>query len=257
MKSNKAKKDRKKINACEIKSALDSAQRAQRNYDLTKQISQEDLDTLIYAAKNSPSKQNETHYALHVFTDRQMIEQIYNQTKNFLLFTETEKRNSFGEENGKFWQNTSNCVHNSQTLANCLFVYCEDMGNLRCGEHIQADIEGNNNESKPARDEQVNYSIGISVGELILSSALLGYKTGICSAFNKHKVAEILETTKTPKILVGIGFDNINVSRLYHAQTYNSELPEKHRTGRSDEKWKFPSFEKQTQVKLNKVKYSN
>ncbi len=65
----------------EIKQAVDVSNKAQRNYDLTKSIPQEDLDTLIYAAVNSPSKQNETHYSLHVYTDQNMIKQIYSHTK--------------------------------------------------------------------------------------------------------------------------------------------------------------------------------
>ena len=39
----------------EIKKAVDSSQRAQRNYDLSKTIPENDLETLIYAAANSPS----------------------------------------------------------------------------------------------------------------------------------------------------------------------------------------------------------
>ena len=33
-------------------------QRCQRNWDLNKQIPKEDLDTIIYAIANAPSKQN-------------------------------------------------------------------------------------------------------------------------------------------------------------------------------------------------------
>ena len=44
-----------------IKAAVDIAQRAQRNYDLNKSVPIDDLETLIYAAANSPSKQNEEH----------------------------------------------------------------------------------------------------------------------------------------------------------------------------------------------------
>ena len=47
-----------------LKNAFDITQRAQRNYDLSKSIPQADLDTLIYTAINSPSKQNETHFKL-------------------------------------------------------------------------------------------------------------------------------------------------------------------------------------------------
>ena len=51
-----------------LKNASTNTNKAQRNYDLTKTIPQEDLNTLIHVAVNSPSKQNETHYSLHVYT---------------------------------------------------------------------------------------------------------------------------------------------------------------------------------------------
>ena len=41
----------------QIKDAVAITQRAQRNYNLTKTIPQEDIETLIYAASNGPSKQ--------------------------------------------------------------------------------------------------------------------------------------------------------------------------------------------------------
>ena len=68
-----------------IKKAVDVSQRAQRNYDLSKTIPENDLHTLIYAAKNSPAKQNETHYALEVYTDPELIHRVYNETKKFTL----------------------------------------------------------------------------------------------------------------------------------------------------------------------------
>ena len=65
-----------------IKEAVRVTQRAQRNYDLTKIIPAQDLDTIIFAAANSPSKQNETHYRLHVYTDPSMIKKYMSVQKN-------------------------------------------------------------------------------------------------------------------------------------------------------------------------------
>ena len=48
----------------EIKSAIDVCKKAQRNYNLNKRLPPKDLETLIYVATNSPSKQNETHFNL-------------------------------------------------------------------------------------------------------------------------------------------------------------------------------------------------
>ena len=94
-----------------IKQAVDATNRAQRNYDLTKSIPQEDLDTLIYAAVKSPSKQNETHYSLHVYTDQNMIKQIYNHTKKFTMIRDQQDQTeSFKVENDIFIQNDTKSV---------------------------------------------------------------------------------------------------------------------------------------------------
>ena len=117
--------------------SIDSSQRAQRNYDLTKSIPQNELDTLIYAASKSPSKQNETHYSLFVYTDPIMIKKIYDTTKKFNFFDENDNLEKlFGEKNGVFWQNDDYSVKNSQVLANALFVYVADPGEARGGTNI-------------------------------------------------------------------------------------------------------------------------
>ena len=235
----------------EIKKAVDTSQRAQRNYDLSKDIPQEDLETLIYAATNSPSKQNETHYSLHVYTDQHIIREIYNHTKLFSLGAKTDE-GMFKEENGKFYQDKDRSVHNSQILANVLFVFAEDHGEARGGNSfIAQNTKDFTTESYLNYTEQINYSIGIATGELLLSAALLGYKTGLCSAFPKGKVGKLIGSDYDPKLLVGIGHENAGIDRRLHSETLNSDVPKKFRTGELDEHWKFPTFKKYTKVTIN------
>jgi nitroreductase len=249
MKSNKNKKDKLREN---LKNAVDISQRAQRNFDLSKQISQKDFETLIYIACNSPSKQNETHYDLYVFTDYQKIREIYETTKLFLLYDPKENlKEVFGEKNGEFWQSDERSVHNSQTLSNMLLVYVENQGDPRGGTHAQAKSEYNNAESIVKYNEQISYSIGISSGQVSMAAAMLGYKTGYCSAFKKGPVKDICGTKKMPKLMLGIGYENLNIDRRQHAETLNSDVPEGFQTGLPYEKWRFPSFEKQCKVYLN------
>ena len=237
------------MNRTVLKSAIDTTQRAQRNYDLSKSVPLTDLDTLIHAAVNSPSKQNETHYALHVYTDTDIIKKVYDCTKKFTLASQTDKTNYGVDNDGVFWQNDTLSVKNSQILANALFVYEEDLGPARGYTH-QAGQESLGNASILYK-EQIAYSIGISVGELILSASLLGYKTGICSAMDDLAIKKVLGTTNVPKLLVGIGYDNPGTDRRQHAEVLNKDVPENNRTGEMNEKWKFPSFEKSIKVKIN------
>ena len=237
----------------QIKAAVNSAQRAQRNYDLSKTVLEQDLQTLIYAAVNSPSKQNETHYALYVYTDQNIIQEIYKQTKLFSLLKDKEDiQNAFKEEDGKFWQSEDLSVYNSQILSNVLFVYAEDHGTPRGGNSMIAqDTTDIYTESYKIYKEQVDYSIGISVGQVIMSAALLGYKTGLCSAFQKDRLQAIVNSKYDVKLLLGIGFENSKVDRRLHAETLNKDLPAKFRTGDLNEKWRFPSFNKSVKVYIN------
>jgi nitroreductase len=233
--------------------AVDSSQKAQRNYDLTKSIPQEDLDTLIHAAVNSPSKQNETHYSLHVYTDQNIIRQIYNHTKKFTMIRDQQDEDeSFKIENNIFIQNDAKSVTNSQIYANALFVYVEEQGDARGSQH-RAAKENPNSTAAKVYNEQVAYSMGISIGELILSAGLLGYATGICSALDTRPIRDILGVKQNPKLLVGVGIPNSQLDRTQHSELLNKDVAEKFRTGPDDEHWRFPSFTKNIKVIINGI----
>ena len=92
----------------DIKKAVTKSQHCQRNFDLSKEIPEQDLDILEYAATNCPSKQNIAFYKLHVITDRALIEEIHPHTWGTHAYT----------ADGAMVATT-----NSQTLANAIFVY--------------------------------------------------------------------------------------------------------------------------------------
>ena len=240
---------------------------AQRNWDLTKTIPQEDLDTLIYAAKNSPKKQMETHYALHVFTDQETIRAIYDNTKKFSLFpinengdyrslSDDETTAMFEDRDGEFWQDDEYSVKNSQILANAMFVYTEDRRTVRGGTHFLAQ-EGGSPNILSIYEEQIDFSIGISVGQLILSAAMMGYKTGICSALDSDPISEILGKRSdgklmNAKLVIGVGYEQDGVDRRLHQETLNKDIPfDDRRTGELDSNYRFPTFEGVTDVYLN------
>ena len=237
----------------DLKKAIDSAQRSQRNYDLSKSIPQDDLETLIYAAVNSPSKQNETHYSLYVYTDQDIIRQIYNNTKKFTMIRDQQDADeSFKVENDIFIQDDTKSVTNSQIYANVLFAYVEEQGDSRGVQH-KAAKENPNSTAAKVYNEQIAYSMGISVGELILTANLLGYKTGICSAMDSKPIKKIVGSKNHVKLLVGVGFDNAGTDRRLHAELLNKDVPEKFRTGNLDDQWRFPSFEKHVKVFINGI----
>ena len=52
-------------------------QQCQRNWDLSKTITQDVVDYLLWIAQNAPSKQHEAYYDVHWSTDRETIEYLY------------------------------------------------------------------------------------------------------------------------------------------------------------------------------------
>ena len=242
-----------------IEDAVLSTQRAQRNYDLSKKIPAQDLNTLIHSAVKCPSKQNETHYSLYVFTDKTVIEKIYKNTKHHAVFRQQDFKTVFKEENGKFWQNEKYCVTNSQIFANAVFMFVDDDGPAYGGTHIlaQQNLQNKNSESRELYIEQKNFSIGIAVGELLLTAGILGYKTGCCSAFNKQEMQNILGLPKLPKLIVGVGYPNQNMDRRAHPEVYNRDLPEQYQNGDLDDNWKFVTHDKNIRTFINYKTYNN
>ena len=249
-----------------IKQAVDSTKKAQRNWDLSKEIPQEDLDTMIYAAQKSPKKQMETHFSLHVYTDPATIRAIYDNTKKFSIYPVdtpdvpegewTPPEGMFEDVDGSFYQDDHFSVKNSQILANAMFVYCEDRRTVRGGTHFMAKKEGASPNVLSIYEEQIDFSIGISVGQLLLSSAMMGYKTGICSALDSDMISDILPKDpdgdhQNPKLIIGVGYENEGVDRTLHQETMNKDLPEDRRQGDDNALFKFPTFEGVTDVYIN------
>ena len=162
----------------EIKKAVEVTQRAQRNYDLSKTIPQKDIDTLIHAASNGPSKQNETHFNLRVYTDPTIIKKIHEATKMYTMFSDDNVDEVFNDRDGQYHYKDEYSVTNSQIYANAVFIWCDDQDNLRGGTHILGAREDAAFISKQTLFEQKSFSVGISAGQLSMAAALLGYKTG-------------------------------------------------------------------------------
>jgi nitroreductase len=181
------------ISTSEIKEAVIRSQHCQRNWNLSKKIDDKDLELIIYAVTNCPSKQNHAYYKVHAIINRKMIEEIHEITMGF------------GLPNGEF-------TTNSQTLANLLLVF-EDVEvsdirkikNLKYQKGNLAIIE---------RDKDL--AIGVAAGYANLVSSLLGYNTGFCACFDNQKIKEILNSTKDVRLLLGIGFRNIDKDRRLH-----------------------------------------
>jgi nitroreductase len=193
-----------------INNIISQSCQTQRNWDISKEIPQEDLDIILTAVTQCPSKQNIAHYNIHSITNRSLIESIHEHTAGFATGYSTD---SYMETN-------------SQTLANLLLVFeskdisvKHDTISYRSDETVML---VNGELSSNARDliyRDRIMSVGIASGYANLISNMLGYKTGYCACFDPDPIRNILNATGDILLMLGIGFGNPDISRLVHQQS--------------------------------------
>ena len=199
-----------------IEQAITLSRHTQRNWDLSREIPQDDLDLIISSATQCPSKQNIAYYRIHAITNRDIIEAIHNSTYGFTINLDPYRS-----------------ITNSQVLANLLIVFEEveiDFTNSDWQRNDQIIAVANGTASQEdwetlARDKHM--AVGIAAGYLNMTSALLGYKTGYCACFNFDGIKEALNLEKDPILLMGIGFSNDNLDRRVHHNHHHFVYPTK------------------------------
>lgn len=186
-----------------ITKAIIKSQHCQRNWDLSREIPEDDIKTLVTAATNCPSKQNIAFYKLHFITDRNLIEQIHEQTNGFVV---------------KLSPTHNEYTTNPQTLANLLIVF-EKYTNLS-DKYDQNRNDQTRNITKgikdPSHDRDRLLSVGVAAGYVNLTANLLGYSTGCCSCMNEKAVREILKADDEILLLMGVGYKDPTKNRRIH-----------------------------------------
>lgn len=189
------------IDNLELKKAIHKSQHCQRNWDLTREIPEGDLDIILTAATQCPSKQNIAHYNVHAITNRDIIEQIHDNTKGFQVHQT-----------------------NSQVLANLLIVLehkpVVDHNNLF---KFNKDIDQTGKQLSYLRDAHM--AVGVAAGYLNIVSTLLGYSTGCCACFNGDAIKEILSLENDVLLMMGIGFKNTEMNRRIHHKDQSFTFP--------------------------------
>lgn len=192
-----------------IKKSIFKSQHCQRNWDLEKVISQDDLDTLMIAATQCPSKQNIAFYKLHFVTNRDLIERIHSHTKGFVV------------KHGNTRDQTEYTT-NAQVLANLLIVFeehldlskAEDAGR---NEQVIDMVSGN---AKPSDIKLIEkdrmMAIGVAAGYLNLTASMMGYATGCCTCFLTDEVQKEMGIKNRPLLLMGIGHPDATRNRRIH-----------------------------------------
>jgi nitroreductase len=201
----------------EIEKAVIRSQHTQRNWDLNKQIPKEDIKTLLHAVTNCPSKQNVAFYKIHFIQDRDIIEEIHENTYGFGTF---KGRKGASYDTSEVRETETN----PQTLANLLVIF-EDYNYLN---DLDGDIHRNqatreyvmhgklsvDRQAELDRDKQI--AVGIASGYLNLTASLMGYKTGCCQCMDQKAIQHVALLEEKPLLLMGVGFPQEGVSRRQH-----------------------------------------
>lgn len=205
------------ISKNDISERIFTSQHCQRNWDLSAEIPQEDLDIIITAATQCPSKQNVAYYNIHAITNRDIIEAIHSNTDGFTIR-----------------QNPYKSTTNTQVLANLLIVLEAidvDVTNkedaLRNDQTIELSSGSISSMAGIILERDKNIAIGIASGYISLTSAMLGYYSGFCACFSREKIKEILNLKNEAILLLGIGFKDETLHRRTQHTDHNYLYPEK------------------------------
>jgi len=205
-----------------------ASQHCQRNWDLSKEIPQEDLDLIITAATQCPSKQNVAYYNIHAITNRDIIEAIHNNSDGFTI-----------------QQNPYKSTTNTQVLANLLIVLepidvnvTNRQDALRNDQTIALADGTISDIAEIILERDKNIAIGIATGYVNLTAALLGYYTGFCACFSRDKVKEILNLKNEAVLLLGIGFKDDTLDRKIQHTDHRYVYPAKQKQEINVSYWK-------------------
>lgn len=185
-----------------LKNTVLKVQKCQRNWDLNKSIPKEDLDVIIHAATQCPSKQNLDMYSLLVIQNRKIQEEIYKHT-----WTRP------GEAAGRL---------NPQVLANVLLIFIENE---------YSDSNRNRETRNPEDDhniQQINIdrhqAVGVAAGFVNVVAGSLGYSTGCNRCLDDTAVQEILNIKNPILLMMGVGFkDDTRNRRMDHVKNIEVE----------------------------------
>ena len=185
----------------ELKKAIHRSQHCQRNWDLSKEIPEEDMDLIITAATQCPSKQNIAHYKVHAITNRDLIEKIHQNTVGFQV------------------------VHtNSQVLANLLLVF--EYKSVDAHKNLfsyNQEISQSDRANSFLRDAHM--AVGVAAGYVNVISSIIGYNTGCCACFNGSAIKELLGLNGDVLLMMGVGFKDPNLNRRIHHENHDFTFP--------------------------------
>lgn len=199
-----------------IRDSIIRGQRCQRNWDLTKELTQEQIDLILTSVTQCPTKQNNQYYSVAATTDRELIEAVHETT--------------YFESKGNYATDIPNHERtNPQVLAQLLLVFTHhELEEFKNEEQYVAlhdpesttlsGFEEKDAIAKAKRiiEEDRIQAIGVAAGHSTLTASLIGLQTGCCKCFDRKKVQELFHLSEEPLLLMGIGYGDPSRRRREH-----------------------------------------
>lgn len=184
-----------------LKDTIIKGQKCQRNWDLTKQMPQEDIDLIIEAATQCPSKQNLDFYSVMVIQNQEIQQEIY--------------KNTLDRPDGR---------SNPQVLANLLLLFLPKIPTEPRNAEVLVQWAGVNDKYIDRMvDIDRDQAVGIAAGFVNVISQSLGYSTGCNKCFNTQAVMDILGIDAPPILMMGVGYKDLGRPRRQD-QVTNEEI---------------------------------
>lgn len=225
-----------KLNTASIKHILDSVKtttHCQRNWDYDQPVTNEDLNTIIDACTNMPTKQNAVTYELFIVKDKEKIKKIYEysapgfDTNDDIEECWDELPNFSKPKNIREYYDKINRYQNGQVNAPVVLLWTYTSYSNFNDYNVDSPID-----------------IGISAGVAGLMANILGYRTGFCACIDGEKLKDLLSKNSSTitefGVAMGIGKPRIGIehNKTFLNETFLEFLPtyKKHILGQETEK---------------------
>ena len=210
----------------QLKRAIHESQKCQRNWNLDKEMPQEDIDLIMEAATQCPTRQNIPFYNVSAITDRKPIEKIHAATQCFKIdpnvdVSEYAKFVAQGSDVKKpaepeVWDMKTN----PQVLGQLLLAFSPNEETYYERDKDRTGKPMSDKRNKWEKD--VMLSIGVAVGYVKFISTQLGYRSGCCGCM-EEEVNEIVGDKV--HLLMGVGIPDESRHRTEHHREPDFRFP--------------------------------
>ncbi len=173
-----------KIRTKTILNSARVAERAQRNFDFSKPVLEEDIQTITEACTTMPTKQQLPYYTLVASTDPAFNKACYDIAVDRTDDSPAGRNPDFDLEYHR----------NGQVWAPLLLIFLENNKEKVLENEDQLELHGDHDEERFA---QMHMSIGIASGVAAFTASMLGYKTGFCACIEYQSLVGLLKTKNT------------------------------------------------------------